>query len=135
MALPAILFPIIEDWTAGYLSAALGARSELYAANVAVSTRTPSTRAARMVVIRRDGGPRIDAVQEAARLGITVSAGSDDDAKDLAQLVRALLDRAPSAPGPVTKARTFGPSPVNDESQQPTYYLTAELTVRGTPLT
>lgn len=131
---PLVLFPDVEDWAVGYLDDALAARAETYAANVFVSNKVPSPRVDRMVIIRRDGGPRLDVARETCRLGIRVWAETDAIGADLTQLVRALLAASPGE-GPVRRhAETAGPSYVVDESGQPLRFFTAELIVRGSDL-
>lgn len=130
---PVIVFPDVEMWATTYLRAALSGRPESFASNVYVSNSVPDTRRDRMVVVRRDGGPRLDTVREAARLGVRVWATSEPDATDLARLIRALLWMAPDG-NPVCKVNDLsGPSPVADESKQPLRFFTVELIVRGAP--
>lgn len=132
---PAVLFPDVEMWATGYLRAALAARSEPVTDGVKVGVKVPKQRPGRFVTVRRDGGPRLDVVREAARLGVNVWALTEKDASDLAALVRALLG-ASAGEGPVLRARELsGPSPIADESGQPRMFLVVELTVRGTRLT
>lgn len=135
-----VVAPDVEAWAVAYLSAALAARPEPYTGDVWVSTAMPvdpvtkkSYRKDRMVIVRDDGGPRLDVVREVARLGVQVWAKTDEDASDLARLVAALLWAAPDGK-PVVKASTSGPWPVPDESGQPKRYLTAELVVRCSAL-
>ena len=131
MALPVVIFPDVDLWATGYLRSALAARAEPYAAGVKVAVTVPATRPARLVVVRRDGGPRLDVARETARLGVRVWAGTEQDATDLARLVAALLWAAPDG-NPVLKVtQTSGPSPVPDSSGQPLRYLTFEVTTRG----
>lgn len=128
---PLVVFPDVEMWAIGWLRAALAARSEPYAAGVYVSNAVPSTRRDRMVTFRRDGGPRLDVVREVARLGVNVWGGTEQEAIDLARLVRALMWSAPDGQ-PVCKVIDLsGPSPIADESGQPRRFFTLELTMRG----
>lgn len=128
----AVIFPDVELWATGYLRAALAARTEPYAAAVYVGTAVPSTRRDRMVTVRRDGGPRLDVIREAARLGVNVWGKTEQEVSDLARLVRALLWAAPDGK-PVTKVTELsGPSPIPDV--QPRRFLTFELVVRGSTL-
>lgn len=129
--LPVVVFPDVELWATGYLRSALASRPEPYAASVFVGTTVPSTRRDRMVTVRRDGGPRLDVAREAARLGVNVWGSTEQEASDLARLVRALLWAAPDG-DPVCKVTELsGPSPIADESGQPRRYATFELIVRG----
>lgn len=132
MSLPLVAFPDVELWAAGYLRTALAARAEPYAAGVFVSNAVPSTRRDRMVIVRRDGGPRLDAVREVARLGVNVWGSTEQEVTDLTRLVRALLWAAPDGK-PVCKAvENSGPSSIPDA--QPRRFMTFELTVRGSDL-
>ena len=130
---PVIVFPDVELWAAGYLRSALAARPESFAdAHVGISV--PSPREDRMVIVRRDGGPRLDTTREAARLGVRVWATTDQEATDLARLVRALLWMSPDG-DPVCRVTDLsGPSSVPDESGQPLRFFSMELVVRGVPL-
>lgn len=127
--------PDVELWATTYLRAALGDRDESYAANVYVSNRVPTQRRDRMVLVRRDGGPRLDQTREAARLAVRVWDTNEQDCNDLARLVRALLWAAPNG-DPVLRVRDLsGPSSVPDESKVHQRYMVLEVTVRGTNLT
>lgn len=131
-----VVFSDVEAWTVATLRAALAARSEAYAAGVTVSNRIPGPDEPwpmPFVWVRRDGGPRVDVVREVARLGVNVYAGTEEDATDLANLVRALLWAAPDGDPVCLVAETSGPSPVPDTN--PRRYMTFELTARGTDLT
>lgn len=130
--IPVVVQPDVELWATGYLRAALGDRGEAFASDVLVSNTVPVPRQPRMVVVRRDGGPRLDVVREAARLGVRVWAGSEQDATDLARLVAALLWAAPDGAPVVRVTQPGGISPVADESKQPLRYMTFEITTRGT---
>jgi len=132
--MPFVEFPDVELWATTYLRAALAARPEPYAAGVKVGVAVPATRADRMVQVRRDGGPRLDATREAARLGVNVWGKTEQEATDLARLVRALLGGAADGKPVCRVTELSGPSPVADESGQPRRFLTFELVVRGSNL-
>lgn len=128
-----VVFPDVELWTTTYLRAALAARPESYAA-AHVDNKVPNPRRDRMVIVRRDGGPRVSTVTEAARLAVRVWAPTEKAANDLSRLVRALLTVAADG-NPVCRVTDLsGPVAVPDESGQPLRYFTLELTVRGVPL-
>jgi hypothetical protein len=131
---PIILFPDVELWASEYLRTALTGRGEPYAAGAYVSNAVPATRRPRMVIVRRDGGPRLDLIREAARLGVNVWAETDRDATDLARLVAALLWAAPDGNPVLRVTQNAGPTPVSDVSGKPIRYMTFELTVRGTEI-
>lgn len=129
MSLPVVIFPDTELLVTTFLRAALTTRAEPYAAGVKVGVTVPNPRPVRFVQIRRDGGPRLDVVREAARIGVNVWAATEQDASDLARLARALLWSAPDG-SPICKViELMGPSPVADDS--PRRYMTFELTIRG----
>lgn len=126
-----VVFPDAELWATGFIRTALAGRTELYAEGVYVSNAVPTTRRDRMVVVRRDGGPRLDVVREAARLSVNVWGKTEQEVTDLARLVRALFWAAPDG-DPVCKvAELSGPSPVADDSGQPRRLFVLELTIRG----
>jgi alkylated DNA nucleotide flippase Atl1 len=137
VGLPPVIFPDIELFTTTYLRAALAARPEPVTTGVYVSNKVPTTRRDRMVIVRRDGGFRVSAVLDAARVSVQVFGKTDQEATDLARLVRALLHNATTdSTAPVTRVvDQSGPSPVADESGQPLMFLVVELYTRGSALT
>lgn len=130
--MPVIVQPDVEGWATSYLRAALAAQPDPYAAGVYVSNTVPSTRRDRMVIVRRDGGLRLDLLREVARLAVRVWATTDADVADLASLVAALLWDAPTGEPVLRVAQPTGATPVADPSGQPLRYMTFEVTVRGT---
>lgn len=127
-----VIFPDAEAWACQYLSERLGQISETYTADVYVSNEVPTTRAPRMVIVRRDGGQRLDVAREVARLGVRVFAPSDEEVSDLTQMVRALL-AASVGEGPVRRyVEIAGPARILEASRHPVRFFTVELTVRGT---
>jgi len=130
---PLVTFPDVELFLTGWLRTALAARTELFKVGVVVASAVPTNRPARLVTIRRDGGPRIDVARESARIGVNVYAATEQDAAALAGLVRALLWACPDG-APICRAvELSGPSPVADVV--PRRYMTFELVVRGADLT
>lgn len=126
---PVVIFPDVEAWAVTWLRTALAARPEAYASGVTVATKVPTTIPARLVQVRRDGGPVADLVTAVPRLGVNVWAGSEEDATDLAALVEALL-LSVSASDPVEFVRSMaGPSPIPDT--KPRRYFTVEAITRG----
>ena len=136
MAAPAVVFPDVDLYLTTYLRAALTARTEPYAATVTVSTAIPNPRTARMVIVRRDGGTRIDATRETARMSLQVFASTEQHANDLTRLVRALVGAsAGAASSPMVAVReSGGPVRVEDPSGQHLRLLVVDLTVRGANL-
>lgn len=129
--LPVVVFADAEAWAVNYLRAQLAARPEAYASDVFVSTSVPSPRVDRMVVVRRDGGPRLDPARELVRFGVRVWGETDEVVTDLAQLVRALLAACPGE-GPIRRhTEIAGPVSIPDESRQPLRYLVVELIARS----
>lgn len=128
----AAIFPDVELWATGKIRAALSARTGGRVSNSYVGDRDWE------VTVRRDGGPTLDQVREAPRLGVNVYvrtpvAGKtlEQDATDLALLVSAILRGA--ADGTVSRVRqTSGPSPVADAMAR--RYMTFALVSRGVPL-
>lgn len=133
--LPIVIHDDIELWATTRLRELLTARNEPYTDNVYVSNTVPSVRRDRMVIIRRDGGGRLDAVREAPRLGIRVfvKAGknAEQDANNLGRMVAALLAASPDG-DPVSRVTvTGGPYAVADESSQELRYIIAEIVSKG----
>lgn len=133
-----IVFPDVELWAVGRLQAQLpdygytlwSAASPSDSA-VFVSNERDTQKTA--VWVRRDGGPQLDIVREAPRLGINVFAPTKKRAGDLARIVSAIL-RAGADGNPVTRAtQPTGPTPIPDATG-PRLYLVVELNVRGTHL-
>ena len=88
------IFDDVELWATAYLRSKLTARPEAYTTGVVVSNAVPTTRPTRLVTVRRDGGPKVNPLTEAARLGVNVWAATEADATNLARLVRAILSGA-----------------------------------------
>lgn len=125
-------FPDVELWATVYLRLALAARSEPYAAGVLVGVVVPDTRRDRMVMVRRDGGPRLDQVRESARLTVRVWGRTEQEASDLARLVAALLWASPDGDPVLRVTQNSGPSPIPDE--QPQRLMSFDVVVRGTQI-
>jgi len=128
--MPGIVWPDIEAAFITYMKAMLAARPESYASGVTVSNKMPTTRPARAVIVRDDGGPALGDVRAVARIGVNVWAATPADTSDLAALVVALIAAWPNG-APVIAASVNRPYPVQDESGQTVRYLTAELTIRS----
>lgn len=129
----AVLFPDVELWVTTYLRSALAARAEPYAVGAYVSNRKPSGVRSRTVVVRRDGGAQAGLL-DTARVTVRVWADLEQDASDLARLVRALLVASPLLGGPVVSAlSSSGPMGIPDDAQ-PQKLFVVDLTVRGSTL-
>ena len=129
--LPIVIHDDIELWACNRLRELILARIEPYTDNVFVSNTTPNPRRDRMVIVRRDGGGRLDAVREAPRLGINVWAKTEQDANNLGRLVAALLAASPDG-DPVSKVTiTGGPYAIPEQSPHFVRYITAELVSHG----
>ena len=122
-----IIFPDVELALTGRLRTALAAHG--YAGVFVSNTRGTQATA---VWVRRDGGPALDQVREAARVGINVFAPSEQAATDLARTVSALMRAMPDGAPILRVEQTSGPSPIADSS--PRRYMTFEVDVRGTEL-
>jgi len=127
------IFGDTELFLCTWLRGKLTARTEAYTTGVVVSNTVPTTRPARLVTVRRDGGPKVNPLTEAARLGVNVYAATEADATNLARLTRAILSGA-AGQGPVRRVtETSGPSPIPDVV--PRRYFVAELLVHGSIIT
>lgn len=129
-----VLFPDVELHFTGYLRTALAARSEPYASGVKVDRIAPTTLPARLVTIRRDGGPQLDQVREQARLTVNVWHETQQGATDLARLVRALLWASPNGDPVLRVSLNSGPSNVPEENGRPHLVMTFDAVIRGTNL-
>jgi hypothetical protein len=134
MSLPLLVAPDVEAYLTAYLRFSLSTAGLSYTSGVTVSISVPDPIPARLVVVRRDGGSRLDDVREAARLGIRVWASTDKDAHDLAAYVAGLVVASPDGQ-PVLRARLLsGPSSIAEPNpQRRLRYLTAEVIVRCAP--
>jgi hypothetical protein len=128
----AVLFTDAELWAITTLRAKLATRAEAYKSGVVVSNAVPTTRPARLVTVRRDGGSS-SGVFDRPRFGVNVWAATEKDVADLAALVSALFLLAAGDGVCVRMRQTLGPSPIADA--QPRRYLIFEATLRGSPLT
>ena len=122
-----IIFPDVELWATAYLRTALAAYG--YPGTFVSNARGTQTTA---VWVRRDGGPALDQVREAARLGVNVFAPTEQAVANLARTVSALLVAAADGAPVVKVTQTSGPSPIADAS--PRRFMTFEITVRGAEL-
>jgi hypothetical protein len=84
------------------------------------------------VWVRRDGGPTLDVVREAARLGVNVFDATEQKVANLAQTLCALMRIAADGTPIVRVQQTSGPSPIADST--PRRYMTFEVVVRGEEL-
>jgi hypothetical protein len=137
MTLEVVLFDDVELVVTSALRTALTARAETYTDGVYVSISSPTDPAtgepetpARMVTIRRDGGPRLDPVRDEARIGVNVWAATEQDCNDLARMVAALLWAMPDGDPIIRVDQTSGPSVIADD--RPHRYLTFDVLMRGT---
>lgn len=123
-----VIFPDAELWATGYLRTALASHGY---PGMFVSNKRGTQATA--VWVRRDGGPALDHVREAARLGVNVFAPTEQAVTDLARTVSALLRAGADGSPVVLVTQTSGPSPIADESG-PRRFMTFEITVRGADL-
>lgn len=102
--------------------------------------RVPNPRPARMVLVRRTGGPRLNEVADNAILAVEAWDETEEDAHDLAQEARAyLFALRGEVVGGVACYRVTdvaGPQLLPDpESDQPRYAFTVQTAMRGVALT
>ncbi len=134
MGVQAVVSADAVAWATGYLRTRLSGFSGIY-----VGTDTPEPLREWTVTLRRDGGPRVDAVQDVVRLGVNAWAATEYDLMNgtngLASLVRAHLLVA-AGNGPVTGVREVsGPMILADASQFAHAYMTFEVVALGVGLT
>lgn len=129
MMRPVIQMPDVELWSTGWIRAALTFRTEDYASSVYVDHKTPNPLKPYMVIVRNDGGHRVDMLHEAVLLAVNVYGPSQATADALARLVEGLL-LSVRASSPVEKIDSQS-SPMRIEDTQPRQYFVVEMTVRG----
>lgn len=132
---PAVQWPDVELVLCEWIRASLHSASSTWS-RCFVGHRVPAgARRSHMVIVRRDGGHRLSAVTELARVGITVWAPTDAECTELAGVVRSVLGSIDLAATPLRSwTEVSGPSWVPDESDHPRLYSTAEAIVRAQPL-
>lgn len=127
-----ILFPDAEALAISVLSSALAERPEPEAQDVYVADAEPATRRRRQVVVRRDGGTRLDLVREAPRLSLLVWGFDQAEAGALARLCAAILGAAADGSTPIVASRiSGGPYRIPGVDY---WLLNVELTTKGSPL-
>jgi len=134
-----LLYPDTVLTVVTYLQAALDAdTSHAYADGALVRTREPNPfPAVPLITVRRVGGPD-SVVIDRPRIDLQVWHTDEQDATNLANLVRALMLAFPGVRSGVTvyKVTTFsGPSLIWDTDRNlPRFLLTFEVSVRGAAL-
>lgn len=133
-----ILYPDAVLTVVTYLQDALDAdTAHAYADGTLVRTREPNPFATPLVTVRRVGGPD-SVIVDRPRIDLQVWHTDEQDATDLANLVRALMLAMPGVRSGVTvyKVTTFsGPSLIWDTDRDlPRFLLTFEVSVRGVAL-
>lgn len=121
-----VIFPDLELWATGYLRTALASYG--YPGMFVSNARGTQTTA---VWVRRDGGPALDVVREAPRLGVNVYAPTEKAVTDLARTVSALIRAIPHTSA-VRIVEATGPTPIADGA--PRRFMSYELNVRGADL-
>jgi hypothetical protein len=100
---------------------------------IQIGVRVPSPRPSTFITVRRMGGIA-DTLIDRPRLDIFTWAASDQAAHDLAQQVRRHVAAMPGLRNGVrvTDVAEFaGPLPATDESNQPRWLVTFEISLRG----
>ncbi|WP_411094323.1 hypothetical protein [Streptomyces sp. 021-3] len=128
---PVVVMPDAVAVVTGYLRAALATAGE----PVPVVSRVPNPRPPRFVRVERIGGTRQTVVSDRPRLDFHAWAGTEADAADLAELVRALVAAIPGVHDGVTvywAREVGGPQWLPDDvSGTPRYAFAAEIHMRG----
>lgn len=130
-----IAFPDAEAALVAWLPGVIAT----YGVDAPVHTRTPNPRPDQFVKVFRTGGPSRSVVLDDAQITVECWGQSDSEAADMALVVRAvILATANTEAGDalIYRAREFsGPARLPDESGQPRYSWTVQVTTRGVPLT
>lgn len=132
---PAVVWPDATDVCVTFLRAALAERGD----GATVAAKVPNPRPARLVLVHRVGGPRLNLVADDAQIAVECWAPAAEDAADLAQLCRALIHtmRGGVVDGvPIYRIDELaGPADLPDPlSDQPRYVFTVQIAMRGTAL-
>lgn len=130
MTVPSLSFADMEAWAVGWLTPKL-------APGTWVARTFPPTNSAvaLAVVVRDDSGADDGWLLGQRRLGFTVLAHDYQTAGDAARLVAAWLRASPAdLSTPVVKVTIRGPYSVSTDPRTE-FYLTADLTVVGQPVT
>lgn len=122
-----VIFPDVELTLTSYLRTALAAHG--YPGTFVSNARGTQAIA---VWVRRDGGPVLDQIREAARVGVNVFAPTEQAVINLARTVSALMRAAADGAPIVRVTQPTGPTPIADST--PRRYMTFEVTVRGSNL-
>lgn len=125
MAAPTVRFPDATLLATSYLRPLM--------APVHVGSQVPHDRPVEMVLLRRLGGPRHNAIVDDARIDVQVWAPDDPRASDLAETARYHLARMPEhVPEVRVSAEESGPTLIPDApSDVPRALMTVVLSVRG----
>lgn len=125
-AIPVLLFPDATQAAIGYLRSALEARSD----SAVVGDRQPNV--PRWVAIHRVGGGRRQVVIDDSTLVVRCGAPTAEEATDLAQLSRAILD---TMPGNVANVILISDSNFSDDedpvSDRPFSPFSITVSMRG----
>lgn len=131
----AVVWPDVEALLISAAKPLFAARTEPYAAGAFISNQMPKkadgtpNRQPRMVIIRDDSGNQLDGVRDLVRIGVQFWGPTREDAKDLAELGRALFNSL-AGTGPIKKIKCTL-RPVFVEDAQPFFYAAFELIVKG----
>jgi hypothetical protein len=135
--MPAVVFPDVEKVLVAGLKAELEERAESYAQDVYVATKKPAADQnpypARIIVVRSDGGPKLDWVRKSERIGITIWANTYSDASDLARLIEALSITMTGESIKLSQV-ILSPVRVDEAGPQECRYMTLELITKGSTL-
>lgn len=133
-----VIFPDLEAALVTQTKQLFTGRTEPFVAGLWISNAMPKlpsgepTRKDRMIIIRDDSGNQMDQVRDNARIGVQFWGKTREEASDLAQLGRALMNGMADG-NPVAKIKNVL-RPVFIEDAQPMFYCTFELIVRGSNL-
>lgn len=132
-----IVFPDVEDVVRLYLEGELAGRPAYATAKVHAGIK-PATFPARMVYVRRTGGPSRDMVTDVAQITIECYAKTGGQATNLAAVVRGVLNAAERTGHmgdvPVYEVVEFSGPYLDPDPDAPTltrYSATYQVAVRG----
>jgi hypothetical protein len=113
------------------VQADLRSRLESALGGVPVRVTVPAERPAELVVVRREGGRRINELLDRAGIGVTVWAGSEARAARLAHDVEIAMQRLTFADGYEVVEQEFSGSDPDPDTGSPRWYMSYTVTVHN----
>lgn len=136
---PSYVYQDAEALVIDYLRPVLAARPETFLQGIELGNKKPESGSGvapgRYVYVRRIGGQPREEYLDLARIDFKCYGRSEEEAHDIAALIRALMQASVNSAG-ITNVQQFlgltnTPDPL---SNAPRYLFTMELMIKGSPL-